>query len=98
MHFLNITALTNHPDGVAVNFSQSQIPKNSYFAVQVKTDQSVDWLTIGVFVHSLENTLVDNRYIEQSNCRIRIILSTMNHSVIALDEVLATTFSRPRNI
>ena len=90
---INITSIKNHLDGIVVKFSQTRIPNNSYFAVQVKTDQSADWLTIGVFVHSLETTLVDKRYTNQPNCRIRVILSDMNHTVIPLNEFLTSDYS-----
>lgn len=86
-----IKTLTPHIDGEIISFSHWRVPSNSYFAVQIKTDQYSDWLTIGVYEHHIEDTLIDKRYAECANNRIRIILSNMNHSIVALDEALIIT-------
>jgi len=83
-----VASLTEHLHGKVINFTQSQVPENVFFAIQVKSDQTENWLTIGVFVNCLENTLIDEQYITQSNCRIRVVLSSMNHSRTALDQLL----------
>lgn len=87
---IEITSIKAHLNGIRLTFAQTGKRKDLYIAVQIKTNQSETWLTIAVFVNVVDSVLVDKQYAKQPECYIRVILSDISGTIVALDQKIET--------